>query len=83
MGLWLGSEKRIHKGFGVLVKIEEVFFIGIVGVGLLWWFGQDSGYASGFNPRGYDTTTRGGYVKNGTDNTIWVWNPYYVGTRGR
>ena len=84
MGLRLGSEKGIHKGFGVLVKIEELFFIGIVGVGLLWWFGQDSGaYASGFNPTGYDTTTRGGYVESGTDNTIWVWNPYYTGPRGR
>ena len=67
------------------MKIEEVFFIGLVGVGLMWWFGQDTGYASGFSPAGYDTTTRGGYTESGTGTggAVWVWNPYYVGTRGR
>ena len=51
----------------------------------MWWFGQDTGYASGFSPAGYDTTTRGGYTESGTGTggAVWVWNPYYVGTRGR
>ena len=39
-------------------------------------------YASGFDPSGQDTTTRGGYGSNGTNGT-WNWNPLYTGPRGR
>ena len=44
-----------------------------------FWYTRDTGYASGFDPRGFDVETRGGY----SENNIWVWNPYYVGPRGR
>ena len=56
--------------------------LGVLAVALIvvhFTRATNGAYASGFDPAGQDTTTRGGYGSGGT----WSWNPLYTGPRGR
>jgi hypothetical protein len=64
---------------------NAVIWLGVLALGV-WWWTRDSGtgdlgtgYASGFDPTGHDTTSRGSYTQTGT----WEWNPLHTGPRGR